>query len=446
MKKIDWTWAHTYIAAQFIFQLILLIPGTHSIRFLLRISAFAMSLLLFAVIPRNAPKYPSTNAAYLVMLIMLLEFCLHPDINSINAGIAQSLMYLAILGPIFWVRGLKITPTGFESAIFLIWGFYTLSSIFGVLQVYYPGSFQPPISDLVANNAFKGTDLMIKLANGAEVYRPMGLSDSPGGAGNAGFYAFLCGMSIAFKSGNIILKIIGISSAFIGLFCIYLSQIRSILIFCGISMLFLALILFITGQFIRFAGLISSVTSIFTAAFSWATVVGGDTVIKRFSALTDGSPDQVYGEHRGAFLQATIDLSFIYPLGAGLGRWGMINGYFGDDSYTVSQPIWVEIQWTGWLLDGGIPMILSYSLALYSACHTTWRIATNRKLGDFAFWGAVIFAYNIGTIAICFGYPLFMSQIGMEFWLLNTMLFVAANNITFDIRQHSDLKISRSGL
>jgi hypothetical protein len=50
-------------------------------------------------------------------------------------------------------------------------------------------------------------------------------------------------------------------------------------------------------------------------------------------------------------------------------------------------------------------------------------------LGDFALWGGLIFAYDIGVVALTFNYPIFMSQGGMEFWLLNTALFVAAGSI-----------------
>ena len=42
-------------------------------------------------------------------------------------------------------------------------------------------------------------------------------------------------------------------------------------------------------------------------------------------------------------------------IGAGLGRWGMAAGYFG----TASLPgIWAEIQVTGWVVDGGILMLI----------------------------------------------------------------------------------------
>jgi hypothetical protein len=88
----------------------------------------------------------------------------------------------------------------------------------------------------------------------------------------------------------------------------------------------------------------------------------------------------------------------------------------------------VEIQWTGWLLDGGVPLMIAYVVGLMKACLTAWKIAICRQLGDFKFWGGLIFAYNIGALAITFNYPLFISQSGMEFWLLNTALFVAANH------------------
>jgi hypothetical protein len=50
-------------------------------------------------------------------------------------------------------------------------------------------------------------------------------------------------------------------------------------------------------------------------------------------------------------------------------------------------------------------------------------------LRDFALWGGLVFAYDIGVVALTFNYPTFMSEGGMEFWLLNTVLFVAANHI-----------------
>jgi hypothetical protein len=169
------------------------------------------------------------------------------------------------------------------------------------------------------------------------------------------------------------------------------------------------------------------VTVIFLATFSWATRVGGKSTQSRLSSLAAGSAGEVYHEGRGKFFEDIFqEVLPRYPWGGGLGRWGMINGYFGDNSDLVSQPFWVEIQWTAWVVDGGIFMLIAYPIALLITCQTTGRIALNTKLPSFSIWSTLIFGYNIGAVATTFGYPLFMSQGGMEFWLLNSALFMAA--------------------
>jgi hypothetical protein len=360
---------------------------------------------------------------------MFLGLGLHPHTNSIASGLAQCFLYLSILAPLFWVSGLKITPKGFETLIFLIWIFHTVSALFGVLQMYFPGQFQPVLSTAIQNQAWRGDNLKIILANGQEVFRPMGLTDIPGGAASAGFFALLFGMVIALKYLNPFLLIAGAGSGAIGLFCILLSQVRSILVSSVICLFFFGLILVKSAQFSRLSMMVSGVTALFVATFGWAIAIGGTMTLDRINTLFSGSAGDVYHQNRGHFLQNTIgDLLPQYPLGAGLGRWGMMNNYFGDPQNMDAQPIWVEIQWTAWLFDGGIPLIIAYVAAILIACYTTYKIAINRKLGDFGLWGGLILSYSISSIAILFNYPLFIGQGGMEFWLLNTALFVAASN------------------
>ncbi len=432
-EKLNWTWAHSFMLTQFTLQLLLLFPQIGAFRLVMRIASFGLGLFLLVKLRSKGNPHPSTVPAIIVMVILVLELCLHPYNNSILAGIAQIAIYLAILSPIFWVRGLKITPVGFESLMFLMWGFHTLSAIFGVLQVYYPGKFQPALSTVIQNSKFGLDALSITLANGVVVPRPMGLTDTPGGAATAGFYAILFGVLIALRHKNPILKIVCMGSAAIGLLCIYLSQIRSILVILVIAMLFLAVILIRKNQIARLTALVSGVTALFFGTFLWAIAIGGTSTLKRINSLFEGSAGEVYHKNRGHFLQDTIEnLLPQYPLGAGLGRWGMTSSYFGDKTDLVVQSLWAEIQWTGWLYDGGIPLIIAYVVAIYWACQVAWKIATDRQLGDFALWGGLIFAYNIGFISITFNYAIFISQSGTEFWLLNMVLFVAAGNIKDD--------------
>jgi hypothetical protein len=39
--------------------------------------------------------------------------------------------------------------------------------------------------------------------------------------------------------------------------------------------------------------------------------------------------------------------------------------------------------------------------------------------------GAMVFAYDVGALAMTFNYPIFISQSGLEFWILNACLFAA---------------------
>lgn len=435
-KRSDWGWVHAFILMQFTFQILLLFPQFGVLRVPMRVASFALSLFLLVKLRGGGPKHPATGPAILVLLIMVASFCFHPAINSVLAGAGQCAMYAAILGPLFWARHLKITPRGFQWLIFMMWGFHSVSALFGVLQVYFPGQFQPFLATTFQSRPEYAAQLMIELANGVKVYRPMGLTDTPGGAAAAGFYALLLGIGIALRERNSILRIACMGSATVGLFCIYLSQVRSILIFSGICLVCLALVLLRQGNFGRLTIMTVGITALIVATVSWALAVGGESAFERLSQLVSDRADTVYHQNRGHFLEDTVNILLPqYPLGAGLGRWGMMNAYFGNNTDPTTQPIWVEIQWTGWLLDGGVPLILAYVAAITQACRTAWTIAIRHKLDDFALWGGLIFAYNIGALAITFNYPLFIGQGGMEFWLLNTSLFVAGY---YSWRQHTE--------
>jgi hypothetical protein len=437
IKKINWTWVHTFVLMQFTLQILLLFPQFGIFRVVMRSASFTLSLFLLVRLGYNkGSKHPATRSAIWVLVILLLQLCLHPHLNSFMAAMAQCAMYASILAPLFWVRRLKITMNGFSSLIFFLWIFQTLSATLGVLQVYYPGQFQPFLSTSVQQGIYGGDNLLITLANGELVYRPMGLTDVPGGAATAGLYTLLFGVGIALKYPNPVLRVVCVTSAAVGLLCIYLCQVRSVLVVAAICMLCLAVVLLWTGQLRRLTLMTSSVIALFTSSFSWAIAIGGKSTLERITSLFAANPESVYQENRGKFLQSTLEnLLPEYPLGAGLGRWGMINNYFGDNTDLLSRPIWVEIQWTGWLVDGGLPLIFAYTATLYFACHTAWKIAISKQVGDFAFWGGLICAYNVGTVAVTFNYPIFNSQGGMEFWLLNAALFAAYSH-----SQKSDYK------
>jgi hypothetical protein len=431
LKRDEWNWAHNFMLTQFIFQLLLLVPGIGAARTAVRVGSFGLSLYLLMTRDEGKIEYPVKFPGYAILLVLFLSLCFSFNLNSIPAGVGQIAMYLAILGPLFWAGKLPLSDRGFRNLLMILWGFQAISSLFGLLQIYFPTQFQFQISSVYDNNPnLEG--LKIVLENGVSLYRPSGLTDQPGGAALAGFYTVLFGLAFFLEGKSKYLSKIGLASTFIGFFCIYMSQIRNVLIATCLCISCLLIVLAITRNFKRAMTLVGTIQPMVLGTFGWAIAVGGTKTLDRITSLFAGSAEDVYRQNRGHFLEDTINILLPkYPLGAGLGRWGMMNAYFGKNGNPLTDQIWVEIQWTGWLLDGGVPLIIAYSGALILASYLTLKIAFERQRRDeLSFWGAVIFSYNIGIIMITFNYPVFISQMGMEFWLLNAALFVAANRMS----------------
>ena len=412
---------------QFILQILLLIPGIGAARTIIRIGSFGLSLYLIVALNNRGVDYPGKWLAYGILAILGSSLCFNIHLNSLPAGLGQIAMYLAILGPLFWVGKVPLSATGFRNLLMTIWLFQSASAVVGLLQIYLPGQLQFQVSSVIENNPYAGENLKMVLDNGMSIYRPSGLTDTPGGAAFAGFYAVLLGLAFFLEGRNKILAGLGLLSTFIGFFCIYMSQVRSILIATCLCISCLLLVLALSRNFKRALTLIGTIQPIVLGTFGWAAAVGGAGTLNRVTSLFAGSADQVYQENRGHFLEDTINVLLPqYPWGAGLGRWGMMNSYFGKNGNPFTDQIWVEIQWTGWLLDGGIPLVLAYSFTIFLASYLVLQITYQQRGDGLSFWGAVIFSYNIGIMMITFNYPVFMSQTGMEFWLLNVGIFMAA--------------------
>lgn len=426
LKRDEWNWMHSFMLLQFIFQILLLVPGISAVRTAVRVGSFGLSLYLLANIKDRGVAYPVKSIAYGIFGILFLALCFSFNLNSIPAGLGQIAMYVAIIAPVFWASKLPLSAKGFRNLLILFWAFQAISSLFGLLQIYFPAQFQFQISPVIENGPHP-EGLKIVLGNGMSIYRPTGLTDVPGGAATAGFYTVLLGISFFLDGKNKYLAGIGLFSSFIGFFCIYMSQVRNILISTCLCILCLLVALTLSRNFKRALALIGTLQPLILGTFGWAAAVGGSETLDRVNSLFTANADEVYHQNRGRFLQETIEILLPkYPWGAGLGRWGMMNSYFGKNGNPFTEQIWVEIQWTGWLIDGGIPLVLAYSIALFLCCSATLKIAFQQRIDGLPFWGSVITAYNIGILMITFNYPVFMSQSGMEFWLLNTALFVAA--------------------
>ena len=91
------------------------------------------------------------------------------------------------------------------------------------------------------------------------------------------------------------------------------------------------------------------------AGLLWVVTFVGPAALDRFRTLLETPPTELYYRNRGHLLQGLLEVGiWEYPLGAGLGRWGMINVYFGDPAASplaLGRDAWGE---EGTNLDGPV--------------------------------------------------------------------------------------------
>jgi hypothetical protein len=181
-------------------------------------------------------------------------------------------------------------------------------------------------------------------------------------------------------------------------------------------------ILVIRGERKRAAAFAGLCSAVIVTGFLAMVVLGGESIRTRFSSLLEGDPRQIYYTARGQQLATGFnELVERYPLGAGLARWGMMRGYFGDPSNLDSSALWAEVQPNAWMLDGGLLLVGLYSLALVVTAAYEWRLIA-RLDGEERMWAATVAAVNIGTLALVFSFVPFTTQVGLQFWFLEGAL------------------------
>jgi len=417
-----------FVVLLLVCQVTLLVPGIGSARLLVRVAAFGLSLALLALVRGRAPRHPAFVLAALTVMTVSVAV-MNPLTTNLVAGGAQAALYLAVIAPLFWASRLSPDTRALRQTVTILWVFHTLSAALGILQVYVPGSFQPPVSAIIlAKGPGYMNSLMITTANGVQVFRPMGLTDIPGGASVSGLYAVLFGTGFFLTRRDPWSIGASVLSMAIGIACLSLSQVRSVLVMTGIAVVVVAGVLAWRRDFVRLKMLGAVAVAAVVGGYGVAHSLAGGAVQRRMASLSSAPAGAVYYRERGHFLaDAVTRLLPEQPLGRGLGHWGMTATYFGDPN--DPDGIWVEIQWAGWIVDGGAPLMVLYVLTLLVAIWSAFRVARSRpppSAPDLPFWGAIVFAHGIGTFAFTFSFPVFLSQPGMEFWLLNATLLAAA--------------------
>ena len=405
---------------------LLYIPGNQALRPAIRAGAFLISLLAFAIFFNRASRrarvrHPATRWLRLVV-ICLLAMILHPDTDSLLAGVGQTALYVAVFCPLFWVPAFVVKGRRElirVLAILLICN--GINSVVGVLQVYDPGRWMPSEfsstfamnRDILQGSTYIGPD-------GRRIVRPPGLFDTPGAVCGAGTVAALLGLVFFLEKMPWWRRATALGFSAAGIAAIYLSHVRASAVVGAGMMISYLLMLGWQGQRKRATAFLALSVGVVVVAFSVATVLGGQTVRERFMSLFESEPTNLYYQSRGVQLQYAFDeLLSRYPMGAGLGRWGVMAGYVGVPS---SKQIWAEIQPTAWILDGGLFLLVLYPMALIATL--IWELKLVRRLPDPSdrLWASAVVAANVGTLALVGTFVPFATQLGLQFWFLEGLL------------------------
>lgn len=429
IEKESWGWIELFIAIQLLWGVLLFVPGMQAFRVYIRALPYVTSLgALVYYMARSAGERLPVQAHWLVAVFALLALNLLHTETHMTAGVAQMVFQIAIAAPMFWVVRTVRSEARFLRLLWVIFIASFVSAAVGVLQVYYPDQFLPPEFSALgrAMNPEFVNALTYVGPGGRLIIRPPGLSDLPGGAAISGLTTMVLGIALAIHGHQSrLVRTFCFAAAAVGMTALYLTQVRSLTIMAVVSVLMFVAVGLRQGRVAQSGWIAATGGALVVTSFIWAVAVGGESVAERFG-FADTGVFTTFQENRGLFLNYTInELLFKYPLGAGLGRWGMMQVYFGDSTMWQSPPIHVEIQLTGWLLDGGVLMWLCYGGALLSALRFSYVLAVHGAADTLQYFATIVLALQLTIFGLCFAGPVFNTQLGIEFWTVTAALFGA---------------------
>jgi hypothetical protein len=259
--------------------------------------------------------------------------------------------------------------------------------------------------------------------NGRPIVRPPGLFDSPGAVCGAGTIAALFGLIFCLEPLAWWKRGLSLGFAIAGISAIYLSHVRASFVVALCMMAAYVVMLALQRQRKRAIGFAGLAVGLVAIGLWAATVLGGESIQERFSTLIQTDPRELYYQSRGMQVEyALTDLAETYPFGAGLGRWGMMSFYFGPRGGQNSQGLFAEVQPNAWILDGGIPLLVLYTVALVVTLAGDLRLIRSLADRDDRLCATVVVAANLGTLALVLTFVPFATAVGMQFWFLEGLL------------------------
>ena len=440
-KRSRWGWLEWFLVAQTFVPALVFIPGISPVRVVVRMAVFLLAMFTWTAMawsgrPRAGEDSFTPMLCVKVVIGWLLISIFHWDTNSPVAGVAQAMLYIAVLSPVFWAPRLLDDPRRLARLMTILLVCNGASALVGLGQVFRPATFNPPVIPGVTDvgeDSISAQTVTYTDQYGRKIIRPCGLSDMVGSASGAGATAALVGLAWVLRPIGWKKRLACAALAFVGVAVIYYSQVRMVFLMLIIC-LGVLVVLFLAQKNYKSATLLSGLSAVMiVGAFSWVMATSGRVVVERFIGLASQDIGQNYQESRGKFVEHALTVMiWQFPIGGGLGRWGTMFSLFGDRS---RGSVWIEVMINAWIVDGGIPLLVLYNLAVVLALSNTLRIALRCRDREVAFWAAVIFASELSILATCFSYVTFVTPTGMQFWFLAAIIHGADYRVRLAARR-----------
>ena len=225
----QWGIAEFFIISQTAIPALLFLPGTQGIRFYVRVASFAISMAIlawwaFGNAKKNRPHPAQTWL--IVAMVYTAGMAFHPFTSSTLAAVAQLVLYVSVMAPVFWAPAVVRGPDHLARLMTLLLVCNGINAFVGVMQVYDPDRWMPQeMSRLVTESEFGLGAVTYQGPNGL-IIRPPGLFDNPGAVAGPGMYAALLGLVFVTSASALWKRGAALVASFAGVAAIYLSQVR----------------------------------------------------------------------------------------------------------------------------------------------------------------------------------------------------------------------------
>ena len=426
-----WGWAEVFIAIQLLWGIVLFLPGAQGYRVYIRALPYVISGVSLVYYFRRETGEPLAQCAkwLLASFGLLLVNLLQPTTHMV-AGVGQIIFQICIAAPAFWMARAIRSERRLTFFLWVLFASSFIASAAGILQVYFPERFLPPEFSVLSQTL--NPDLISSLtyvgADGRHIVRPPGLSDLPGGSAVSAMMTMVLGLTLAMRrEQHWILRLVCVIGGAVGMTTLFLTHVRSLSLLAAGAIAVCAILQFRQGRSVQGAISIAAGMALIGGAYLWAVSVGGDAVADRFLGLLNDGVIRTFEENRGLTIRYTLTEMLVdFPFGAGLGRWGMMQTLFGDPTMWQVPAIHAETQPTGWLLDGGVPLLLFYIGALAVALSYSYKLAVDARLGRLQDVATVLLCLQMSVVGLCLSGPVFNNQLGIQFWAVTGALAGAA--------------------